>query len=122
MNRKKKHVYVRVLQCEAALVWSVRGGSVEIVHELLQRHADPNCKDDEGRTALMLAADKGYNDILGALMRTKPNLEAKTPARPPPSSSPLSLCPITVVLLFYVVVLLAGSLCCLHCYEVVRCW
>lgn len=54
-----------------------RSGNIQLVRMLLEKHADVNAKDSENRTPLHLAIDKGYTDIVLALLEKKPNLEQK---------------------------------------------
>ncbi len=44
-------------------------GNFERVTELLNRGDDPNAKDTDGDTALILAADKGHEAVVEALLK-----------------------------------------------------
>ncbi|VDK27994.1 unnamed protein product [Anisakis simplex] len=62
------------------LASAVRSGNVNIVKMLLDRHADVNARDSasfENRTALHLAIDKSFTDMVLVLLEKKPNLELK---------------------------------------------
>jgi ankyrin repeat protein len=52
-------------------------GHTEIVQLLLEKGADVNAKDDDGRTALMLAAEKGHTEIVQLLLERGANVNTK---------------------------------------------
>ena len=49
-------------ECGTALHWAVAWGRDVVVDYLLDQGADVACRDDEGLTALHLAAKKGYTE------------------------------------------------------------
>jgi ankyrin repeat protein len=46
-------------------------GDTETVHDFLRKGADPHAKDNNGKTAVMLAEKKGHNDTVAALLKVK---------------------------------------------------
>jgi len=54
-------------ELNAALILAVKGNAVDIVEALLESWADPNATDEEGETALSLAEELGYDDIVELL-------------------------------------------------------
>lgn len=52
-------------------------GKTEIVKLLLEKGADPNAQDEQGWTALLLAAKENYPDIVRLLLDKGTNLNAK---------------------------------------------
>jgi ankyrin repeat protein len=52
-------------------------GDLSRVNALIAAKANPNAKDSDGNTALMLASDKGHTDVVRALLAAKADVNAK---------------------------------------------
>jgi len=58
-----------------AIGWAALEGHTDVVEELLKApRIQPNYKDKDGNTALILAAQRGHADTVEALIRAKVNL------------------------------------------------
>jgi ankyrin repeat protein len=55
---------------------AARAGDAETVEELLAAGADPLCTDQQGRTALQLAAGEAARKMLAAAARAAPKAES----------------------------------------------
>jgi uncharacterized protein len=53
---------------------AIKGNSVQIVLDLLERGANVNALDRHGQTALMLAAHAGYREVVETLIAHRANL------------------------------------------------
>ena len=51
-----------------SLINNVKNGKIEQVEKLLENGVSPNFQDDQGKTALMYAAEKGYMDTVKLLL------------------------------------------------------
>ena len=60
-----------------ALIRSARKGQSEVVNLLLRKGANPNIQSDNGNTALMLAVNNGYLDIVDNLLGNNANIYLK---------------------------------------------
>lgn len=54
-------------ELNAALILAVNGNAVDLVQSLLNSGADPNATDDEGQTAMSLATNLGYDELVELL-------------------------------------------------------
>jgi len=59
---------------EGALHIVVKRDDLKYVSYLLAKGANPNLKDREGNTPLLLAIDRGYSDLIPALIKGKANV------------------------------------------------
>ena len=59
------------------LIEAVKANDARSIEELLARGHDPNVTDENQRTALMLAAASGYEDIIALLIRYRAGVNAQ---------------------------------------------
>ena len=52
-------------------------GKLDIVNELIEKGADVNCKNGDGRTGLMRASKRGYDKIVEKLLEKKADVAAR---------------------------------------------
>lgn len=57
---------------------AVKKGNIARVAELINKGADINAKDNDGKTALIYAADKGHTEIATLLIDKGANVNAKS--------------------------------------------
>ena len=53
-----------------ALLEACSTGRLDDVNKLIEQGADPNCKNGDGRTALMRASKRGYDEIVKKLLES----------------------------------------------------
>lgn len=58
------------------LMDAVRARNVEVVRALITSCVDVNSRDDTGKTMLMIAASKGYGEIVELLINVEANIHA----------------------------------------------
>lgn len=57
---------------------AVKSGQADVVRALLNKYADVDAQDEDGRTAMHFAIDKGHTDILALILGHKPNTELRS--------------------------------------------
>ena len=62
-----------------SLLEAVGVGNLDVVRTILARGASPDTRDELGRTALMLAADRGDRGVAEALLDDGAAIDARTP-------------------------------------------
>jgi ankyrin repeat protein len=50
-----------------ALIWVAAWGDVKATKALLAKGADPNAKDNEGKTALKVASERDHSEVVDLL-------------------------------------------------------
>jgi len=53
--------------CTTPLQWASYNGALEVVRLLLEQGADVEAKDEDGKTALQQAGDRGHDEIVKLL-------------------------------------------------------
>ncbi|MEQ1604449.1 MAG: DM9 repeat-containing protein [Pyrinomonadaceae bacterium] len=64
---------------EAGLRTAAKNSKLQALNLLIQRGVNPNSPNNEGNTALMLAAIEGHDDVTKALLTARVNIDAKNP-------------------------------------------
>lgn len=64
---------------EAGLRTAAKNSKLQALNLLIQRGVNPNSPNNEGNTALMLAAIEGHDDVAKALLAARVNIDAKNP-------------------------------------------
>ena len=70
---------VRSPLVEAGLRTAAKNSKLQALNVLIQRGVNPNSPNNEGNTALMLAAIEGHDDATKALLNGRVNVDAKNP-------------------------------------------
>ena len=60
-----------------ALLDACSSGKLDDVRSLLAEGADPNCKNGDGRTGLMRASKRGYDEIVKRLIEAGADVRAR---------------------------------------------
>ena len=60
-----------------ALLDACSSGKLDEVNRLLADGADPNCKNGDGRTGLMRASKRGYEEIVDKLIEAGADVRAR---------------------------------------------
>lgn len=68
MDHEEKHGVTLAPHDDKDLFWAVKGGHTDAVRALLEEDADINALDDEERTPLSHAAERGYGEIVSVLL------------------------------------------------------
>lgn len=76
-SRRYKAYQTCTIHNKRKLLFAASTCNIELLIQMLDRGVDPNCSDQHKRSALHLAACRGYGDIIASLLQKKadPNIK-----------------------------------------------